>query len=157
MSRPLRVAVWLYSAKAFLPTSRAAADILKKYTSVTELAILFQDSDDTTGRTTDLISHRTVHNATGNAPSYPQLSQIDLGCLDENRIDYPLYVGMLQSRWKAGGCALRGAALLSDSGPGPDAATLRAPDVLRREGMDICIQQGIQAEKVMNSWTHIQT
>ncbi|KAJ7107015.1 hypothetical protein C8R44DRAFT_744884 [Mycena epipterygia] len=53
---------------------------------------------------------------------------------------------MLQSRWKAKGCALRGAALLRDSGFGPNSATLRALDVLRREGMDICIQRGVQLD-----------
>ncbi|KAJ7138213.1 hypothetical protein C8R44DRAFT_848111 [Mycena epipterygia] len=86
----------------------------------------------------NLISYLGVPDSPGSAAMSPQLSEISFGCYDDDSyIVYILLLHMLESRWKAKHCALKSAALLINSGTGPAPVTLRALDVLRREGMDL--------------------
>ncbi|KAJ7138211.1 hypothetical protein C8R44DRAFT_767038 [Mycena epipterygia] len=136
-----------------LPIPDTAAEILRKYPSITELAVV-HSSDRSAS---DLISRLTIPNSTGSAAMSPQLSEISFGCYVDGRIDYTLFLCMLQSRWKVPGCALKTAALLTHSDTGPDAATLRALDVLRREEMDLLVLQGMETSKLLDSWRYIAT
>ncbi|KAJ7101885.1 hypothetical protein C8R44DRAFT_945843 [Mycena epipterygia] len=135
------------------PTTCSVADILKEYPSITELAILIADLGDSE-RASDLISHLTIPNSNGSATMSPQLAEISFGSYnDHSYIDYILLVRMLQSRWKAKDCALHSAALLTKKlHTGPDVATLRDLDLLRREGLDLLLLQGMDASRIMDSW-----
>ncbi|KAJ7138072.1 hypothetical protein C8R44DRAFT_868416 [Mycena epipterygia] len=137
-------------------TARAAAEILSKYPSITQLGIFHFSSSHP--RVHELISHLTVPDSPGSAALSSQLSDISLGCYDEDdHIDYILFLQMLQSRWKAKDCALKSAALLRDSGTGLAPSTLLALDLLRQDGMDILVLQGTKALDVMDSWTYNPT
>jgi hypothetical protein len=77
------------------------------------------------------------------------------GGSDKDCIDYPLYLTMLKSRWKAEGCALKAAALLTSLGPGPDASILQSLRALRREGLDLLLLEGEDAKDEMFRLAHI--
>ncbi|KAJ7138175.1 hypothetical protein C8R44DRAFT_728346 [Mycena epipterygia] len=133
------------------PTTDTAAEMLRKYPSIMELAIVHTSHQSFN----ECMSHLTIKNPSGSTAMSPQLLEIYLGFYsDDSGIDYTLFLHMLQSRWKAKECALNSAALLTDSGTGPDPATLHALDVLRRDGMDILVQQGTKASNAMDSWTY---
>ncbi|KAJ7124289.1 hypothetical protein C8R44DRAFT_734799 [Mycena epipterygia] len=135
------------------PMPQTATAILRQYPSVIELAVIVPLSQSAN----NLISHLTVPDSTGIAAVSPQLSQISFGSSDDRAIDYTLYLRMLQSRWKAADCDLKGAALLTRSGKGPDPVTLRDLDALRRDGMNILVMQGAEAGRRMNGWAYYPT
>ncbi|KAJ7124329.1 hypothetical protein C8R44DRAFT_783317 [Mycena epipterygia] len=139
-----------------LPSADTATVILQKYPSITELAILVHDWYDSESAN-NLFSDLIILNATPKAAISPQLSRIDVGCLAHNSIDYTLFLGMLQTRWKAEGCALKAAGLLMESDKGPDPATLRDLNALRREGMALLILQGTEVLQVTDSWRYVAT
>ncbi|KAJ7137955.1 hypothetical protein C8R44DRAFT_766566, partial [Mycena epipterygia] len=134
------------------PTTRAVAEILLKYPSFTELAILYH-LDSSHSRAHDLISHLIVPDFPGSVAMYPQLTDISWGS-DNSYIDYSRYFDMLQSRRRTKGGALKSVDLLINSGTGLGRSTFRGLDVLRGEGMDILVLQGTEALKVMAGWTY---
>ncbi|KAJ7137957.1 hypothetical protein C8R44DRAFT_766568 [Mycena epipterygia] len=136
------------------PTTLAAVNILQKYPSITELAIIVHNMEGFYTRTNDLISQLAIPNPTGSAVVSPQLSEITFGCSDESYIDYALYLQMLRSRRNAKDCAITSAVLLTAPGTRLGVATLRGLDVLRRGGMDICVLQGTEAVSLLNSLTY---
>ncbi|KAJ7122999.1 hypothetical protein C8R44DRAFT_981238 [Mycena epipterygia] len=144
------------------PTTSATVELLEKYPSLTELAIIIHDLNEVDDdddyafqhQTDTLISQLAVPSLpTGNAALAPQLSGIHFGSMDGSYIDFSLYLQMLRSRWAAAGYALVRAALLTDAEPGPDDATLSDLDALRRDGLDLSFLQGEEASQVMNHWT----
>ncbi|KAJ7124314.1 hypothetical protein C8R44DRAFT_147227 [Mycena epipterygia] len=139
-----------------LPTADTATVILQKYPSITELAILVHDWDDSES-TNDLFSDLVIPNATPKAAISPQLSRIDVGCFDNISVNYSLFLRMLRTRWNAEGCAIKAAGLLTDSDKGPDPATLRDLNVLRREGMALLILQGTEMSQVTDIWRYVAT
>ncbi|KAJ7124345.1 hypothetical protein C8R44DRAFT_147357 [Mycena epipterygia] len=139
------------------PSPHAAAEILRRYPSITELAILIRNMYSCWGRAAELISQLMIPNPTGGAVMSPKLSHISFGCYDDSSFDYALHLHMLQSRWKAADSDLKGAALLTSSGAGPDPETLRGLDVLRRDGIDLLVLQGMEASKQMDGWSYHPT
>ncbi|KAJ7691952.1 hypothetical protein B0H17DRAFT_1062243 [Mycena rosella] len=138
-----------------VPTS---SEILQKYPSVTELMIITPsiglDLATLCKETNALISHLTIPNPTGSATVSPQLSAINFGCETESYMDYDLYLKMLESRWRAEGCALKSAALLTESGPGPNPATLDGFASLRKDGLDLLMLHGQEGGDVMGAWMY---
>ncbi|KAJ7483486.1 hypothetical protein FB451DRAFT_107135 [Mycena latifolia] len=131
-----------------------AVEILRKFPSVSELAIITADAEDAAYKAVNaLISNLTLPNPTGGAVLAPRLSKIHFGCENECFIDYTLYLQMLESRWKAQDCALEGAALIIRSGPRPDPTTLNALNMLRQDGLDFLFLTGSKATDVTNRWT----
>ncbi|KAJ6530794.1 hypothetical protein DFH09DRAFT_1044749 [Mycena vulgaris] len=133
------------------PGANVTTQILRKYPSVTELGIVINpmhpyDFADT------LISQLTIPGPTGGGTISPQLYMLYFGCQRSSSINHTLYLSMLQSRWKAEGCSLQRAALLIESGPKPDAATLDGLNALRQDGMDVAISYGQDAVEEMHSW-----
>ncbi|KAJ7138250.1 hypothetical protein C8R44DRAFT_767122 [Mycena epipterygia] len=137
------------------PTTAAIAEILHKYPSIIELAMLVHHLDDCENAD-DFISHLAILDPRG-CGSSPQLSEISFGCYSDSSIDYALYLHMLQSRWKAEGCALKNAALLTSSETDLDFATLHALDTLGQDGMDILVLHGTEATDVMDGWVYHPT
>ncbi|KAJ7124294.1 hypothetical protein C8R44DRAFT_875350 [Mycena epipterygia] len=140
-----------------LPTADEAADVLQKYPSITELAILVHNSDDDSERANNLLSNLIIPSATGNSAISPQLCRIDLGCLADISIDYSLFLRVLKTRWNAEDCAIKAASLLTESNTGPDPATLRDLKVLRRQGMVLLVLKGTAMSQVMHSWRYVAT
>ncbi|KAJ7138195.1 hypothetical protein C8R44DRAFT_341636 [Mycena epipterygia] len=137
-----------------LPPTHAVVEVLQKYASVTELTIIHHLDT----RANDLISQLTFPNSTGRAAISPQLSKISFAfAVDSYTVDYTRYLDMLKSRWNAADCALRSAVLLTDSGKGPDPATLRGLDALRQDGMNILVLDGEETSRLIDSWTYTPT
>jgi hypothetical protein len=71
-------------------------------------------------------------------------------CKEETSIDFAAYLQVVKSRWQAPDCALKAAALLIQSGPGPDAATLCGLHTLSQEGLDCLLLEGQAAVTEMS-------
>ncbi|KAJ7692135.1 hypothetical protein B0H17DRAFT_547368 [Mycena rosella] len=144
-----------------LPTTQITAEILQKYSSITELAIIFHIHDDDAPETdtpcnggNTLISSLTIRNPSESAPLSPHLSEISFGC-EDTYIDYSLYLEMLESRWESADCALKSAGLLTGSFvPGPDPATLEGLRGLRRDGLELLVVKGKEAQDIMDDYTY---
>ncbi|KAJ6543636.1 hypothetical protein DFH09DRAFT_1322093 [Mycena vulgaris] len=137
-----------------VPTADITTGILHKYPSLTELFVIIHQHDDHDLNTTyqvvnTLISHLTTH-STESARISPQLTEIRIGCHAETYIDYALCLNMLKSRWKSADCALKSAAVLTASGPGPDSVTVEGLIALRRDGLDLILMEGSEAERAMD-------
>ncbi|KAJ7124355.1 hypothetical protein C8R44DRAFT_875400 [Mycena epipterygia] len=114
-----------------MPTPHAANEILRQNPSILELVLVVPTSQSAD----NLISHLSISDSAGILTISRQLSQISLWSSDHSGLDYTIYLHMLQSRWEAEDCDLKGATLLATSGKGPDLATLRDLDALRQNGM----------------------
>ncbi|KAJ7113993.1 hypothetical protein C8R44DRAFT_796050 [Mycena epipterygia] len=136
-----------------IPNNDITAEILKKFPSIIELGIIINDSEYTT-EANNLMSHLTVSDLAGSTPVAPQLHCLFFGCDNDSYIDYTLYLEMVKSRWKSKGCALEAAALLTDSGPGPDPATLSALDALHQDGLELFTLEGAEASEIMGGWIY---
>ncbi|KAJ7142227.1 hypothetical protein C8R44DRAFT_865590 [Mycena epipterygia] len=140
-----------FSFKGSITSTYICTNVLPKHPSITELIILVRNPSGvpTHDMTNALISCLTIPNPTGNAP---QLANIYFGCKGTTYIDYSLFLKMLQSRRKPDNSALKCAALLTVSGPGPDPATVRGLDVLRQDGLEFLLLEGEEALDVMDDW-----
>ncbi|KAJ6580813.1 hypothetical protein B0H19DRAFT_1060536 [Mycena capillaripes] len=137
------------------PDATAICKILQMFSSITELVILINNP---TAReeVNDLVTALTVTEWSLERSTVlaPHLSLLCFGCSGEdNCIDYAAYLEMLKSRWKADICALETAALLTFLAPEPDHATLNGLDVLRQEGLNVLLRDGVEARAEMDSWT----
>ncbi|KAJ7498133.1 hypothetical protein B0H11DRAFT_1801159 [Mycena galericulata] len=135
------------------PDPQSTAVILKKYSSITELFIVITDAARGAETFRTLL---TLLDGSGGIWVSPQLSEIHFG-LDRKKgiaIDYPLYLKMLQSRWKSAACALTGGSLVTYAGPCPDSETLSRLEALMKEGLDISLLFGSDAITVMDSWNY---
>ncbi|KAJ7113898.1 hypothetical protein C8R44DRAFT_881465 [Mycena epipterygia] len=137
------------------PTAHIATHVLPKHPSITELAIVINEWA-RYNATNALISHLTIPTSIATEALSSQLSAIYVGCPDESCIDYALYLKMLQSRWKADGCAPESAALLIDEGAVPDAGTLSGIDLLRQDGLDLLLLTGKEASDFMDDLVYIR-
>ncbi|KAJ7147741.1 hypothetical protein C8R43DRAFT_953093 [Mycena crocata] len=137
-----------------LPTAHTTAEILNKVPSIVELGIIINESSSTEEVNT-LMANFTVSDVEGATPVAPQLAYMFFGCDNTSSIDYGLYLEMVTSRWKAGGCALNGVALLTDSDPGPETVVLSGLRTLREEGLDVFLLNGSEASEVMGAFTNL--
>ncbi|KAJ7780134.1 hypothetical protein DFH07DRAFT_793903 [Mycena maculata] len=140
------------------PDATAVAEFLRKFTTITRFVLIIgtNSDEDAAHEVADVfLVQLTVANATGDALS-PQLSEIIFAFEEHTSyIEYPLYLKMLRSRWKANGCALKAAALLARSAPGPDSVTLNGLDIIRQQGLNVVLLDGEQALDVMTQrWRH---
>lgn len=140
------------------PTAYISTEMLRKHPSITQFAIIVDPHDGDFATSNDtinaLISHLTIPHPTASATMSPQLSEICFGCMDGSYFDFALYLKMLQSRWKADVCALKRAALLTDSEPGPDPATVRALEMLRQDGLNLSLLGQDDASRVIDHWMY---
>ncbi|KAJ7246170.1 hypothetical protein B0H12DRAFT_1127041 [Mycena haematopus] len=136
---------------AGLPDAQATAEILQKYSSITELAIMMHSTPDTECEVlSDFFAHFTISNST---PALPQIAEIGLGC--QHAIYYPLYLDMVASRWNADGCALKVVELLlPNPHPDPDPGSFARMDMLRRAGLEISLLSGHDARTRRDQWMH---
>ncbi|KAJ7442464.1 hypothetical protein FB451DRAFT_110236 [Mycena latifolia] len=139
------------------PPARATAEILRKFPSISELAIIANDPDqdwDTTDEMVNgLISYLTIlRHPAENVVLAPQLSKICFACEEESYIDYSRYLQMLQSRWKTADCALKSAALVIDLEPRLEAATRRGLEALALDGLELFLLEGQDAKDVIRCW-----
>ncbi|KAJ7036638.1 hypothetical protein C8F04DRAFT_1257864 [Mycena alexandri] len=139
-----------------LPTTQITTNILLKVPSIVELGIIINDSDSQASQEVNsLMADFTVLDSEAIDKSVaPHLTCLFFGCDDESYIDYNAYLEMVKSRWKSEHCALRSATLLTDSNPGPDAATLEALNILREEGLDLFLLDGAEASEMMGGWMY---
>ncbi|KAJ6530850.1 hypothetical protein DFH09DRAFT_1326746 [Mycena vulgaris] len=132
------------------PDIHTITEILRKAPSVVDLTILLPRPDDN-GSVNTLMAALTIRDFIESTSMAPQLRSLFFGCEDDN-IDYAVYLGMLQSRWKAGDCGLKAATLLIDSGPGPDPATIDGLQSLRQDGLDLAVLEAPEAHAGINRW-----
>jgi hypothetical protein len=102
-----------------------------------------------------LMESLIVPSLPGSTAIAPHLSRLLFMCTEDAYIDFMAYLQMVksrwQSRWQAPDCALKAAALLLESDPRPDAATLRGLHTLSQEGLDFLFLAGRMALPGMKS------
>jgi hypothetical protein len=131
------------------PDTHLGAEILRKTPSILELGMFLTNASD---EIDSLVSELTVNGVPGSSVIAPQLCYISVGCQNATYMDYAVYLKMLQSRWNKDGCALKRAALLRDSGPAPDRATLRGLEVLQENGLELSLLEGPAGRKDIRRW-----
>ncbi|KAF7345530.1 F-box domain-containing protein [Mycena venus] len=131
------------------PDSRTTFQILHKYPLIVDLGFIINDSDQS-GAFKTLMTDLIV---CGSEVAAPRLSSLFLGCFGINSyVDYEGYLEMVKSRWNSERCALKKAALLSESGPGPEGVTLSGLKRLREEGLELFLLDGPDAVEIMCGW-----
>jgi hypothetical protein len=98
-----------------------------------------------------LMESLIVPSLPGSTAIAPHLSRLLFMCTEDAYIDFTAYLQMVKSRWQAPDCALKAAALLLESDPRPDAATLRGLHTLSQEGLDFLFLAGRMALPGMKS------
>ncbi|KAJ6530823.1 hypothetical protein DFH09DRAFT_1326720 [Mycena vulgaris] len=131
------------------PDTYTTAKILRLSPSIVQLGILLKSND--SGETNTLMSALTIHNFIGRTPTAPQLRGLFFGCERGSYIDYALHLQMLQSRWQTDDRALEAAALMTESGRGPDPGTLDDFRNLRQDGLDLVVLEGWEAHDHIKS------
>ncbi|KAJ7155787.1 hypothetical protein C8R46DRAFT_433913 [Mycena filopes] len=115
--------------------------------SITELAIIKALEPDDDRNDFPLLGVLTMTPGTHHVA--PHLHSIFLGCERDNTLDLSMCLAMIHSRWKQPHQALRAAALMSVDPLGP------VDDFnMRREGLDLLILDGSEAERTMANWTY---
>ncbi|KAJ6552819.1 hypothetical protein B0H19DRAFT_1377617 [Mycena capillaripes] len=130
--------------------ARTTVEVLQKFPSITDLAILI-NTPAAARELKPFLSSCTVSEVLA-TPIAPQLRCMVFGFSDSTYIDFEPYLWMMRSRWNADNCTLNGAALLIASGPNPNAAIL---DALREEGLDLVVRDGEDASDSMLTCTMI--
>ncbi|KAJ6568418.1 hypothetical protein DFH09DRAFT_1363119 [Mycena vulgaris] len=134
------------------PNAYQVRDTIRKFPCITELAIVttLYRADNT------IISDLTVKPFAASGVLAPHLSKIDFGCEGETEINYDLHLTMLQSRWRATDCALKAAALVTESGPRPRPVILDGLHSLRAAGLDLLLMNGVSegSGAVLNRWSY---
>ncbi|KAJ7663944.1 hypothetical protein DFH06DRAFT_1128304 [Mycena polygramma] len=123
------------------PNADVTSKMLQKTLSITELAILAADAD-AEKDVNALMTTLTVPIVAGSTVIAPQLRFIAFGYEDDSRTDDTLFLGMVKSRWDAGDCTLKSAALLVESGHVPEPTILFGFRALRQEGLDLLLLLG---------------
>ncbi|KAJ6568427.1 hypothetical protein DFH09DRAFT_1155367 [Mycena vulgaris] len=142
------------------PIAREVSETLQKFTSITELAIVTchprGDFPTLYQAANAIIYDLTVDPfITPSGVLAPHLSGIDFGCESETYINYGLHLKMLESRWRAAECALKAAALVTESGPRPEPVTLAGFHSLCAEGLDLLLMNGSEgSEAIVNGWNY---
>ncbi|KAJ7498114.1 hypothetical protein B0H11DRAFT_2226263 [Mycena galericulata] len=136
------------------PDPHSTVAILEKISTITELAIVITDSASQGDEA--IRSLLTLLDGSRGTWVSPHLSEIHFGFHRKKNIaiDYPLYLRMLQSRWKSAACALASTSFLTNPGSCPDPETLSKLEVLRKDGLDISLLSGPDAASVMKDWTY---
>ncbi|KAJ6479534.1 hypothetical protein C8R47DRAFT_1137166 [Mycena vitilis] len=126
------------------PHAQRVAAILNACPSIVSLTTL-------TSRLDELVQVLTVPNST-NTTVAPQLAEIYIG--SQFFLDWPCYIAMLESRWRGEGCALR-AATTALSRSRPDSEELAGLHSLRKEGFDVLLLQGEDADAAITVCVHL--
>jgi len=145
-----------------LPDAQAVLQILQKCPSIDKIAIIIagpgDDEDTECDALNTFFTQFTVPNSTGSAAMAPQLCGIFFGCQHSRHVNYPLYLAMLESRWNAEGCALKGAALfLVNPGPHLAPATCSGLNALWKAGLAVGMLSGEAAQRRMDTWLYISS
>ncbi|KAJ7485220.1 hypothetical protein B0H11DRAFT_1154317 [Mycena galericulata] len=119
--------------------------VLRKYPSITSLAIL-------TPNPNAILPHLTILNPTAGTAVSPQLFEIYIGT--PAHMDWVGYIEMLDSRWKVEGCALRSAVMAVIGSP-PRSTELSRLGALRKDGLDLTLLKGEDADDAMRAWMYI--
>ncbi|KAJ6580780.1 hypothetical protein B0H19DRAFT_1112346 [Mycena capillaripes] len=139
-----------------VPEVHTTSRMLQHLSSITDLAIVIYDAN-AGGEINDLVSILTVSTFAESTIVAPQLRSLSFACENESYIDYTAYLEMLKSRWEAENCALKNAALLTDSGPGPDSSVLKGLNALRLKGLDLLLLRGDEAGEELRRWSYAST
>ncbi|KAJ7623816.1 hypothetical protein FB45DRAFT_926831 [Roridomyces roridus] len=143
-----------------LPSASVSAEILKKNPSITNFKLLLEDYDDTAEEQLEdlfnrtMVDHLTMLTIQDSPLLSPQLDTICLALTLPFRIDYPLFVRMLDSRRKNPECALATAAFVGKKSPPPDPVSLADLNALRNQGLDLLLDTSAQADFIMEAWIY---
>lgn len=129
------------------PNAEKTAEILNSFLSIVELGIIIHKPH--AGRKIRRLMSKLALPAVA-----PQLSRIFVGFEKQSYMDYTAYLQLLESRWKAQGCALRTTTLAIEWGVGPSPATLAGLNVLRQDGLDVVLVEDEAAFPVICDWMY---
>ncbi|KAJ7777068.1 hypothetical protein B0H16DRAFT_1504237, partial [Mycena metata] len=125
-------------------------EILRQFPSIVELAIIATTRGGGELAAT-LMKRLTVSTDSNGAVIAPQLRCLSFACQIEAFINYPIYMEMVTSRWRAG--SLKTFEILVHSGLLPDADVRKRIAVLCEEGLDLVFLEGQDAERGIAGWT----
>lgn len=110
------------------------AVLLQKYSSIVEFAIITHTltASAQAAILMDILNAETA----GSRIVAPQLCRVVFGCIDQGSLDYSRFLKLVKYRWETKSCALNNAALLTETGPSPEAAVLDSLGALRTAGLD---------------------
>ncbi|KAJ6475581.1 hypothetical protein C8R45DRAFT_1010412 [Mycena sanguinolenta] len=136
---------------------QSMADILQKHPSFTEIAVTATEEEEDTQD--EIISGFfalfTISASTPSARTLPHVTEIGFACQKADAMLYPLFLGMLESRWTAHGCALKAAELLvPEPVVHPDSGSIARARKLREAGLCVSLCSGDDAEVRIARWLY---
>ncbi|KAJ7607899.1 hypothetical protein FB45DRAFT_947200 [Roridomyces roridus] len=137
---------------ACIPDPRLATQILQRYPSVTELAILIDEyQTHQSEATNDLLAILPISES---GPSLaPQLTHFHLASETDLQIDYDLILHILESRWESPRCTLRAATLVfNDRGATPNPEVQDRLDVLQTRGLEFSVLEQVAVHDHVVGW-----
>ncbi|KAJ7648392.1 hypothetical protein DFH06DRAFT_1476392 [Mycena polygramma] len=137
------------------PHNHIVLALLQDCPSIEELTIVV-GSEAGSQEASMVIQNLTTSMAVGGKVLAPQLSRISFGFLERVFVPATAFAEVVESRWRAGNCELRHAALFDSSIVGhrtvngqSDRPRVRA---LREEGLELVFLSGVAASDVMDKW-----
>ncbi|KAJ6491987.1 hypothetical protein C8R45DRAFT_990118 [Mycena sanguinolenta] len=139
--------------------AQSAADFLRKYQFFTDIAISPPQQRDDTQIQRDVFSAFidlfSTSKSSPSAPMLPHISHIRFATASADLVLCPLFLRMLESRWKVGNSALKAAELLLlNASARPDPLSMARAETLRISGLQISLLCGLQATSLVNRWLH---
>ncbi|KAJ6580728.1 hypothetical protein B0H19DRAFT_1369243 [Mycena capillaripes] len=134
------------------PETGLSMDILNKFPSIVELAIIINSAD--ASKEGGTLMNNLIASSVSSRIVAPQLCCLYFGCINDGSIDHELYLAMVKTRWEADRCALKSAALLIDSRSRPSDALLSKLKDLREDGLGLVLLNGKAASIAMDDWLH---
>ncbi|KAJ7036627.1 hypothetical protein C8F04DRAFT_1257853 [Mycena alexandri] len=128
------------------PPADATIQILQKFPSIRELAIIVDTVEDG-ARLTRFMASLTVSETEETTVVAPHLNRVSLGCEDKGYIDHDTFLKMVKSRWRAEHCALKSAAMFIDAGEAPMRSGFSE---LYEEGLDFFLAEGLDASEAID-------
>ncbi|KAF7358574.1 hypothetical protein MSAN_01195700 [Mycena sanguinolenta] len=132
--------------------------ILQKFPFFTEVSVTDDDEgerDDQHAILSPFIAVFTISNSTPTAMMLPHITKICFACERADAVIFPLFLDMLESRWKVSNCALGSTELVFFGYPiEPDSRSLARIKKLQGAGLRITLLFGHNARHRVGQWLY---
>ncbi|KAJ6474883.1 hypothetical protein C8R45DRAFT_383169 [Mycena sanguinolenta] len=146
-----------------LPDTKAMAAALQTIPSFTEIAVAEVDECDPDNQheiLSTVVALFTISNSTPSSVIFPHITEIGFACQRADAVVFPLFLNMLESEWKARGCALESTELVCLGYPAqglqPNPRSLARIEKLRQAGLRISLLFRQVAQDCVNGWLHLE-
>ncbi|KAF8154393.1 hypothetical protein K438DRAFT_1987367 [Mycena galopus ATCC 62051] len=121
------------------PTADLTTQILRKIPTIVGLGLFMNTNEVRKNELNDIIATLTI---ASDAMVAPHLRSISLGSAHRDRINYALYLAMIQSRRKSGSCTLKLAECVDSGRGGPGLQIIQEFKLLGKNGLDFSFSSG---------------